>query len=135
MNHWLLKSDPDCYNFTSLERDKRTVWDGVTNAQAQQFIRQMKKGDRALIYHTGNEKSIIGLADVVSDAYPDPADKSGKLSVVDLKAGKRLAQPVSLASIKADQAFKDFLLVRHSRLSVMPVPEMLWDLLRERGGW
>ena len=135
MNHWLLKSDPDCYNFDSLQRDKHTVWDGVTNAQAQQFIRQMKKGDRALIYHTGDEKSIIGLADVVTDAYPDPNDEAGKLSVVDLKAVKRLAHPVSLAAVKADKAFKDFLLVRHSRLSVMPVPEMVWDLLRERGGW
>ena len=135
MNHWLMKSDPDGYNFADLERDQRTVWDGVTNAQAQQFIRQMKKGDRALIYHTGDEKCIIGLAEVSSDAYSDPSDKSGKLSVVDLKVGKRIAHPVSLATVKAEKAFKDFLLVRHSRLSVMPVPPPIWEALRSMGGW
>ena len=135
MNHWLLKSDPECYSFSDLERDKRTVWDGVTNAQAQQFIRQMKKGDRALIYHTGAEKSVIGLADLVTDAYPDPKDPAGKLSVMELKAGRRVATPIALAMIKAEKAFKDFLLVRHSRLSVMPVPPPIWEALRDMGGW
>jgi predicted RNA-binding protein with PUA-like domain len=135
MNYWLLKSDPDCYNFAALEAERRAVWDGVTNAQAQQFIRQMRKGDRALIYHTGKEKSIVGLADVASDPYRDPADKAGKLSVVDLRAGPRVRLPVTLSAIKSEQAFKDFLLVRHSRLSVMPVPPPIWEALRARGGW
>jgi len=135
MNLWLLKSDPDCYSFSDLERDKRTVWDGVTNAQAQQFIRQMKKGDRALIYHTGDEKCIVGLADVVRNAYLDPGDESGKLSVIELKVVKRVPKPISLSAVKAEKAFKDFLLVRHSRLSVMPVTPPIWEALRSMGGW
>lgn len=135
MNYWLLKTEPDCYNYSTLEREKRTRWDGVTNAQAQLFIRQMNKGDRALIYHTGKEKSVVGLAEVVTNPYADPADPLGKLSVVDLKALKRVPQPIPLSAVKADKTFKDFLLVRHARLSVMPVPPPAWEALQELGGW
>lgn len=134
MNHWLVKTEPDCYSFADLVRDKRTVWDGVTNAWALQFVRQMKKGDRVLVYHTGKEKAIAGIAEVVASAYADPAQKDEKLAVVDLKPVKPLARPVTLADLKKDRRFADFELVKFSRLSVMPVSGERWETLLELGG-
>jgi predicted RNA-binding protein with PUA-like domain len=134
MDHWLLKADPDDYGFADLERDKTTVWTGVHNPAALGHMRLMKKGDAAFIYHTGDEKQIVGLADVVKPAYPDPGEKDEKLVVVDLKAKGRLKRPVTLAEIKADKAFAEFHLVRVPRLSVMPVPPALWQKLLMMGG-
>jgi predicted RNA-binding protein with PUA-like domain len=125
--NWLFKEEPTHYNYDSLVKDKRTVWSGVKNPLAQKHLRSVKKGDRIFYYHTGDEKSVVGIAKALGDAYADPNDKTGKQSVVDVAPVKKLAQPVTLASIKADAAFKTFPLVRISRLSVMPVTDDEWD--------
>lgn len=133
MAHWLVKTEPGCYNFNELLREKRTVWDGVTNPQALIFLREMKRGDDVLFYHTGKEKSVVGLARVESGPYPDPNADNEKLVVVDIEAVKAVPEPVTLKAIKADKAFADFHLVRNSRLSVMPVPKNLWQKLLRMG--
>ena len=134
MTLWLLKTEPDDYSFARLVADKRTVWDGVENNQALLHMRQAKKGDRALIYHTGDEKAAIGIATLTSDAYADPKDAGGKLVVFDVKPEKPLARPVTLKAVKADAAFASFDLVRNSRLSVMPVSEAFWKRLMAMAG-
>lgn len=132
--YWILKTDADTYPFDQLARERRAVWDGVANALALKHIRAMRKGDRAFIYHSGDEKALIGLARIASDPYADPNGDDPKLVVVDVEAGERLARPVSLATIKADPAFAELGLVRMSRLSVIPVPEPLWTRLLALGG-
>jgi predicted RNA-binding protein with PUA-like domain len=131
---WILKTDTDTYPFARLEREGRTVWDGVSNALALKHIRAMAPGDRLLIYHSGDEKALVGLARVVSAPYADPKGKDSKLTVVDIEAGARLPRPVSLAAIKADPAFRDLALVRMSRLSVVPVPAAQWTRLLDMAG-
>jgi predicted RNA-binding protein with PUA-like domain len=128
-NHWLLKTEPSTYSFVDLEREKRAVWDGVANALALKHLRLMKKGDLAFIYHTGDEKQIVGIAEVTSDPYPDPKENNPKLAVVDLKPRERLPRPVTLAEVKASEEFQDFELVRMGRLSVMPVNDSRWRRL------
>jgi predicted RNA-binding protein with PUA-like domain len=127
--NWLFKEEPTHYGYDSLVKDKRTVWSGVKNPLAQKHLRSVKKGDRIFYYHTGDEKSVVGIARALGDAYADPNDKTGKQSVVDVAPVKKLPQPVTLASIKADAAFKTFPLVRISRLSVMPVSDDEWDAI------
>ena len=129
MSYWLLKSDPETYSLNDLERDKKTVWDGVSNPLALKHIRSMKKGDLAFVYHSGEEKTIVGIAEILSDPYPDPKKKDQRLAVVEIKFKERLKQPVSLAAIKARKEFTDFALVRMSRLSVMPVAATQWKSL------
>jgi predicted RNA-binding protein with PUA-like domain len=125
--YWLLKTEPDCYRWDDLVRDKRTIWDGVSNALALKNIRAMKKGDRAFIYHTGDERSVIGVAEVVSNPYADPKEGDERLAVVDVKLSRKLPRPVTLAEIKADPAFAGWDLIRLSRLGVMPVPDKMWN--------
>lgn len=125
MAHWLFKQEPSTYNYSQLEKDGRTVWDGVANNLALKHLRAVKKGDNAIFYHTGDEKQAVGIMEIVSDPYPDPKDKS--LAVVDVRPAGRLKKPVTLAQIKADPAFAGWELVRISRLSVMPVPQKLWE--------
>jgi predicted RNA-binding protein with PUA-like domain len=127
MAYWLLKTEPDCYAWDDLARDKSTVWDGVTNALALKHIRSMKKGDLALVYHTGDERAAVGLAEVKSGPYPDPKEDDERIVVVDLKVKKKLPHPVSLADIKADPAFDGFDLLRNGRLGVVPVPPAMWE--------
>lgn len=134
MAYWLVKSDPDTYGFADLERDRKTVWDGVSNALALKHLRQVRKGDSVLVYHSGGEKAIVGIATAGSDAYPDPKAGDEKLAVFEIQAVKRLKKPVTLADIKADKKFAQFELVRMSRLSVMPVPPALYALLTKMGG-
>ncbi len=140
MTTFLLKTEPGEYSFDDLVREKRSVWTGVSNPQALIFIRSMKKGDQAFIYHTGDEKAIVGLAKVVSDAYEDPKqpgknDKGEpKHAVVDVSAVKAVKKPVTLAEMKADAKFKDFVLLKNSRLSVMPVPETLVKMILKLAG-
>jgi predicted RNA-binding protein with PUA-like domain len=129
MNYWLLKTEPDCYSYENLEKDKKTVWDGVSNNLALKYLRQMKKGDQAVIYHTGDEKAAVGIAEVVSNPYVDPKQNDPKLAVIDLKPKARLTKPVSLAEVKASKGMQDFLLVKISRLSVMPVNDTQWKFL------
>ena len=119
-SYWIVKTEPSTYSFDDLARQKTAVWDGVKNNLALKHLRQMKPGDRVLVYHTGDEKAVVGVAEVASQPYPDPKQKDPKLAVVDLKAGERLPRPVPLAEIKGDRAFADLALVRIGRLSVMP---------------
>ncbi len=127
--YWILKTDTDTYSFDDLARERRAVWDGVSNALALKHIRSMAKDDQVLIYHSGDEKAMVGLARVASAPYPDPKQGDPKLVVVDIEAGKRLARPVTLTTVKADPAFADLALVRMSRLSVIPVSEAHWKRL------
>src|SRR3954447_21708711 len=126
MARWLLKTEPDCYSWDNLVKDKKTVWDGVSNALALKHIRSMKKGDLALIYHTGDEKAAVGVAEITSNPYADPKADDEKLVVVDLKPKRKLGQPVTLSEIKADKAFAGWDLLRIGRLSVVPVPDAMW---------
>ncbi len=131
MGKWLLKTEPGTYSWDDLVHDQRTTWDGVANALALKNIRAMKKGDLALIYHTGDEKAAVGVAEISSDPYPDPKDDSGKATVIDLKPKQKLAAPVTLATIKADPAFEGFDLIRIGRLSVVPVPDVMWKRIEK----
>ena len=124
--NWLFKEEPTHYSYEDLVRDGKTTWTGVRNPLAQKHLRSVAKGDRIFFYHTGDEKSVIGVMKAVGAAYPDPADKTGKLYAVDVAPVKKLSKPVTLASIKADTSFADFALVRMSRLSVMPVTDQQW---------
>jgi predicted RNA-binding protein with PUA-like domain len=124
--NWLFKEEPANYSFDALVKDGKTVWSGVKNPLAQKHLRSVKKGDTIFYYHTGDEKSVVGIARATGDAYSDPDDKTGKAAVVDIAPVKKLARPVTLKEIKADPAFKDFALVRISRLSVMPVSAAEW---------
>jgi predicted RNA-binding protein with PUA-like domain len=124
--NWLFKEEPTHYGYDELVKDKKTMWSGVKNPLAQKHLRSVKKDDRIFYYHTGDEKSVVGIAKALADAYPDPSDKSGKHSVVDVAPVKKLPRAVTLAEIKADSSFKDFPLVRISRLSVMPVTDAEW---------
>jgi predicted RNA-binding protein with PUA-like domain len=123
---WLLKTEPSTYSFTHLQRDRRTVWDGVKNPMALRNLSQMQKGDRVLIYHTGDEKAVVGIATTLGPAYPDPKQHNPKLLVIDLAPEAALPRPVTLAAIKANQVFAGWELVRLPRLSVLPVPAGHW---------
>jgi predicted RNA-binding protein with PUA-like domain len=127
MNTWLLKTEPSTYSFGDLEREKAARWDGITNPVALKHLRAAAVGDRAVVYHTGDEKAAVGLAEVVRAAYPDP--KNERLWVVDLKVGERLAHPVTLATLKADPAFADSPLVKQGRLSFVPLSAAQWQRL------
>src|SRR6266702_2280963 len=133
-NYWIVKTEPSTYSFDDLARQKTAVWDGVKNNLALKHLRQMKPGDRVLVYHTGDEKAVVGVAEVRSDAYPDPKHKDPKLVVVDLKAEERLPRPVPLAQIKQDRAFTDLGLVRMGRLSVMPASAEQFKRILKVGG-
>ncbi|HEY7684184.1 MAG TPA: EVE domain-containing protein [Gemmatimonadales bacterium] len=133
-NYWLLKTEPSTYSFDRLVKDGHAVWDGVRNNLALTHLRAMKEGDRVLVYHTGSEKQVVGLARVTRAAYPDPALNDPKLVVVDLKPEAPLPAAVSLAAIKADPFFADFALVRMGRLSVMPVTSEQWKRIVGMGG-
>jgi predicted RNA-binding protein with PUA-like domain len=127
MNYWLLKTEPDTYSWDTLVKEKKGSWDGVRNFQARTNMKAMKKGDVAFIYHTGDEKAIVGIAKVLKEHYPDPADEAWV--VVDLVPEKKLKNPVTLSQIKADKRFTDMVLVRASRLSVQPVKEDEYKLI------
>lgn len=131
---WLLKTEPSGYSWNDLKSEGKTTWDGVRNSLALSHIRSMKKGDRVLIYHTGSEKAIIGLARVTRDAYPDPKASDPKVVVVDLAPDRVLKETVTLSEVKARKELARFPLVRLSRLSVMPVSISEWGLIMEMAG-
>ena len=133
MAKWLFKTEPGDYSYADLERDGRTIWDGVGNTWALKNLREVRKGDLTLIYHTGKERAIAGEARVVSDPYPDPQADDPKLVVVDIAPVRAWTRPVSLSDIKADPAFSEFTLVKFSRLSVMPVAPDIWKKLEKMG--
>jgi predicted RNA-binding protein with PUA-like domain len=128
---WLLKTEPTDYSYDQLEQEGRTRWDGVSNPAALKNIRAMKPGDRAFLYHTGREKAVVGVVEIVTAAYPDPEAKGPKLVVVDIEPRARLGRPVTLAEIKALPAFEGSPLVRQGRLSVVPLTSDQWRTIEE----
>lgn len=129
--NWLFKEEPANYNYDALTRDGKTSWTGVRNPVAQRNLRSITKGDRIFFYHTGKEKSVIGICRAAGDAYADPGDTSGKRFAVDVEPVKKLKSPVTLAAIKADRRFATFVLTRVPRLSVMPVSDEEWQMIVE----
>jgi len=131
---WLLKTEPAVYSYADLERDGTTMWDGVTQPHALQNLRKVQRGDTALIYHTGDERAVVGIATVTRGYYVNPEHDDPKLAVCDVQAQKRLPRSVTLAQIKAHPALKDWDLVRLARLSVVPVSEEQWRIVQEMAG-
>jgi len=130
MNYWLAKQEPSGprgYNILQLQKDKKTMWDGVHNNLALKHIRNMKKGDLVFFYHTGDERQVVGIMSVTSNPYPNPEEENKRFVVVDVKFKKLFKAPVTLDMIKKHKKFKDWELLRISRLSVMPVPKIIWD--------
>lgn len=129
MNYWLLKTEPGTYAWSNLVSDKKTVWDGVRNFQARNHLKNMMVGDLLFIYHSGEEKAIIGTGKVLKEAYPDPNDK--EWVVIEIGVGKKLKKPVTLSTIKATKKLSTMVLVRASRLSVQPVKEDEFNTILE----
>lgn len=127
MNYWLMKTEPGTYSFTNLMKDKKTSWDGVRNFQARNNLKAMKKGDKVFVYHSMDDKAVVGIAKISKEAYPDPADKDWV--AVEIAAEKPLKNPVTLAQIKADKRLSNMTLVRSSRLSVQPVSPDEFDII------
>src|SRR5512145_1148619 len=134
MAQWLMKSEPGSWSWEDQVKAGSTNWDGVRNPQATNFLKAMKRGDRAFFYHSGEERRIVGLVEGAREFYPDPKDKSGRFGMVDVRTVGPLPQPVTLAAIKAEPKLKDLLLVRQSRLSVMPVDAASAKLIQRMGG-
>jgi len=130
MNHWLVKQEPSTYPFSCYLQEKKVVWDGVRNYQARNFLRQMKKGDRVLYYHSVDQRAVVGTAKVSRTAFPDPTAPQGEdWTSVELSVDRILKNPVTLDQLKADRRFRDLLLLRQSRLSVMPVPPKIFSAI------
>jgi predicted RNA-binding protein with PUA-like domain len=136
MVHWLIKSEPATWSWDDQVKAgaKGTAWDGVRNHLAKKHLMAMKKGDRAFFYHSNEGKEIVGIAEIIKEAYPDPTDKTGKFVCVDIKADKKLPTPVTMAAIKADKKLAAMALVKYSRLSVQPVTAEEWKLVGKMGG-
>ena len=136
MAYWLLKSEPDAWSFEQqLKRGaKGEPWTGVRNFTAKQNLKLMKKGEHAFFYHSNVGKEIVGIVEVIREAYPDPTDESGRFTAVDVKAVKPIPKPVTLVTIRSDSRFSEMALVKYSRLSVQPVTEREWRLICEMGG-
>ena len=137
MAYWLLKTEPEEFSWDDQVKRgaKGEVWSGVRNFTARRHLKEMKKGDRVFVYHTGDEKQVVGIAEVKKEAYPDPTgEKDEAWIVVDLKAVEPLATPVTLAAVKADKALKDMALVKYGRLSVQPVTAAEWKSVCKMGG-
>jgi predicted RNA-binding protein with PUA-like domain len=134
MNHWLVKQEPSTYPFSRFLKEKRVVWDGVRNYQARNFLRRMNFGDSVLYYHSVDERAVVGLAKVVKTAFPDPTSPKGEdWTSVMLGALRAFSQPVTLDQLKSDKKFSELLLLRQSRLSVMPVPPKLFSAIVKLG--
>jgi predicted RNA-binding protein with PUA-like domain len=136
MAYWLLKTEPDSFSWDNQVKKgaKGEAWTGVRNFRAREHLKAMKKGDLAFFYHTGDEKQVVGIAEVIREAYPDPTDKDGVFVAVDVKAVKPLKKQVTLASVKADKRLKDMVLAKQPRLSVQPVSKEEWEIVGRLGG-
>ena len=135
MNTWLVKQEPSTYPFSRFLKERKVVWDGVRNYQARNFLRQMKKGDRILYYHSVDERAVVGTARVSRTAFPDPTAPQGEdWTSVELSVDRPLKKTVTLDQLKADRRFRDLLLLRQSRLSVMPVPPKIFQAILKLGG-
>ena len=129
INYWLLKSEPETWSWDNQVKEGASMWDGVRNYQARNNLKEMKKNDLCFFYHSVTERSIVGIVKVVKEYYPDPTDKTDRFVVVDVKAIKKLKNPVSLDQIKENNKLKDIALVKQSRLSVMPLKKTEWDII------
>ena len=129
MKYWLLKSEPDAWSWYNQVKEGASMWDGVRYYQARNNLKEMKKNDLCFFYHSVTEKSIVGIVKVVKEYYPDPTDKTDRFVVVDVKATKKLKNPVSLDQIKENNKLKNIALVKQSRLSVMPLKKTEWDII------
>ena len=129
MKYWLLKSEPDAWSWENQVKEGASMWDGVRNYQARNNLKEMKKNDLCFFYHSVTERSIVGIVKIVKEYYPDPTDKTGRFVVVDVKAIKKLKNPVSLDQIKESDELKNIALVKQSRLSVMPLKKTEWDII------
>jgi predicted RNA-binding protein with PUA-like domain len=132
VSYWLAKQEPEGprgYNFETLKKDKKTIWDGVHNNLALKHMREMKKGDLVLFYHTGDERQAVGIMEIISKPYPNPKEENKRFIVVDVKYKKSLKRPITLDEMKKQKEFKNWELIRISRLSVMPVPKHIWDTI------
>jgi predicted RNA-binding protein with PUA-like domain len=136
MDYWLLKTEPETYSWDhQLKRGaKGEPWTGVRNFTARRHMKEMKKGDRAFFYHTGEEKQVVGIVEVIRESYPDPTDQEGKFLALDVKALEPLPKPVTLAAVKAEPRLKEMALVKYSRLSVQPVTAAEWKIVCQMGG-
>ncbi|MBU6374868.1 MAG: EVE domain-containing protein [Bdellovibrionales bacterium] len=134
MTHWLLKTEPSVYSIDQLKKDKKTNWNNIRNFQARNYLRQMKKGDLALIYHSNEDRAVVGLAEIIREAYPDIDPEGGDWVQVDLRYQKSFANPVPLSEIKAHPKLQNLALIKQSRLSTMPVSKPHFDLLCRLGG-
>jgi predicted RNA-binding protein with PUA-like domain len=133
MNYWLVKSEPETYSWAQFTKDGQTAWTGVRNYSARLHLRAMKKGDAVFFYHSGAEKSVVGLGRVAKEFYPDATAHEGDWSCVDLAAEKPLSKPVTLAQVKADKILKEMVLAKQSRLSVSPVTKAQFERMLKRG--
>ena len=134
MHYWLVKSEPDAWSWEQQVAAGTTHWDGIRNHQAANNLKAMRVGDRAFFYHSGAERRIVGIVEVVREYYPDPRDASGRFGMVDMRTLNPLPRPVTLAQVKADDRLRDLALVRQSRLSVLPIDDAAWALLSAMGG-
>lgn len=131
MNYWLMKSEPNAYSWNDLVKDGRTHWDGVRNYQARNFMMQMKVGDLAFLYHSIQDKAVVGIMELVREHYPDPTDNKGKFVMVDVIPNTQLTTPVTLQVIKDTPSLQNIGLIKQSRLSVMPVTKQEWhDIIK-----
>jgi predicted RNA-binding protein with PUA-like domain len=136
MAYWLFKSEPEAWSWEQQKAKgaKGEPWSGVRNFTAANNMKAMKKGDRGFFYHSGEERSIVGIVEVIGEYRPDPTDEKGRFGLVDVKAVRDVPRPVTLAEIKANPKFKDMALVKFSRLSVQPVTDAEWKLITALGG-
>jgi predicted RNA-binding protein with PUA-like domain len=136
MAYWLLKTEPEEFSWDDQVKRgaKGEPWTGVRNFTARGYMKEMKKGEHAFFYHTGDEKQVVGIVEVIREAYPDPTDEKGVFKALDVKALKPFPKPVTLAAVKADRRLKDMALVKYSRLSVQPVIAQEWKIVCEMGG-
>ena len=127
MKYWLLKSEPEAWSWDNQVKEGASMWDGVRNYQARNNLKEMRKNDLCFFYHSVTERSVVGIVKVVKEHYPDPTDKTGRFVVVDVKAIKKLENPVSLDQIKKNKKLKNIALIKQSRLSVMPIEIKEWE--------
>ncbi|HEX6859579.1 MAG TPA: EVE domain-containing protein [Caulobacteraceae bacterium] len=133
-SHWLVKSEPGTYSFTDLQREGRTVWDGVRNHAAALHLKAMRIGDEVLFYHSGEGKAVVGVAKVAREAFADASDPTGRFVAVELEPVRALARPVTLAEMKAAPALSGMVMLRQGRLSVSPVTDEEWAAILSMGG-
>lgn len=127
MNYWLMKTEPGTFSWDDLVKDKKAVWDGVRNFQARNNLKAMKKGDLAFIYHSMDDKAVVGIAEITREHFPDPKDKDW--AAVEIKPVKKLKNAVNLTAIKGEKRLADMVLVKNSRLSVQPVKQAEFDMV------